>query len=46
MNFALDMPREDIEKLVLASEAVLKWTEGKLPKKIIVVPGKIVNVVV
>jgi leucyl-tRNA synthetase len=46
MNFALDMPREDIEKLVLASDAVQKWTEGKEPKKIIVVPGRIVNVVV
>ena len=46
MNFALDMPKEDIEKLVLASEAVLKWTEGKAPKKVIVVPGRIVNVVI
>jgi leucyl-tRNA synthetase len=46
MNFALDMPREDIEKLVLASEAVQKWTEGKSPKKIIVVPGRIVNLVI
>ncbi len=45
MNFALDMPKEDIEKMVLASEAVQKWSEGKPPKKVIVVPGKIVNVV-
>lgn len=45
MNFALDMPKEDIEKLVLASEVVLKWTEGKAPRKIIVVPGRIVNLV-
>ena len=45
MNFALDMPKEDIEKVVLASEIVLKWTEGKPPKKVIVVQGKIVNVV-
>jgi leucyl-tRNA synthetase len=46
MEFALDMPKEDIEKLVMASEAVIKWTEGKPPKKVIIVPGKIVNVVV
>ncbi len=46
MNFALDMPKEDVEKLVMASEMVQKWTEGKTPKKIIVVPGRIVNVVV
>jgi leucyl-tRNA synthetase len=45
MQFALDMPKEDIEKKVLASELVQKWSEGKPPKKIIVVPGKIVNVV-
>jgi leucyl-tRNA synthetase len=45
MNFALDMPKEDIEKRVLASEAVTKWTEGKAPKKVIVVPGRIVNLV-
>ncbi len=45
MNFALDMPKEDIEKMVLASETVQKWSEGKTPKKIIVVQGKIVNVV-
>lgn len=45
MNFALDMPKEDIEKLVLASETVRKWSEGKPPKKVIIVPGKIVNVV-
>jgi leucyl-tRNA synthetase len=45
MEFALDMPREDIEKMVLAADAVIKWTEGKPPKKVIVVPGRIVNVV-
>lgn len=45
MNFALDMPKEDMQKLVLASEVVRKWTEGKAPKKVIIVPGKIVNVV-
>ncbi len=45
MNMALDMPKEDMQKLVLASEIVQKWTEGKVPKKVIIVPGKIVNVV-
>jgi leucyl-tRNA synthetase len=46
MEFALDMPKEEIEKIVVASEIVQKWTEGKAPKKVIVVPGRIVNVVV
>lgn len=46
MEFALDIPKEEIEKQVLASDVVGKWTEGKPPKKVIVVPGKIVNVVI
>ena len=45
MEFALDMPKEDIEKVVLASEIVQKWSEGKPPRKVIVVQGRIVNVV-
>ncbi len=46
MEFALDMPKDDIEKAVLASEQVQKWTEGKAPKRVIIVPKKIVNIVV
>jgi leucyl-tRNA synthetase len=46
MNFALDMPEADIEKLVLASETIRKWTAGRAPRKVIIVPGKIVNVVI
>lgn len=45
MEFPLDMGREEIEKAVLGSEIVQKWTEGKPPKKLIVVPGRIINVV-
>jgi leucyl-tRNA synthetase len=45
IEFSLDMPKEDIERTVLAADLVLKYTEGKSPKKVIVVPGKIVNVV-
>ncbi len=45
MNFALDIPVADIEKTVMTSEAVQKWTEGKTPKKVIIVPGRIVNIV-
>lgn len=45
MDFGLDISKEEIEKMVLASEVVQKWTEGKPPKKVIVVIGKIVNVV-
>lgn len=45
LEFPLDMSKEQIEKEVLANENAAKWLEGKDPKKVIVVPGKIVNVV-
>ena len=41
-----DMPKSEVEKLALAHNAVLKALDGAQPKKIIVVPGRIVNVVV
>ncbi len=46
MRFAVDMAPEDIEKQVLEEEVIKKWIGDKTPKKVIVVPGKIVNVVV
>ncbi|MDE6352765.1 MAG: leucine--tRNA ligase, partial [Muribaculaceae bacterium] len=41
-----DMSKEDVEKVALSDEAAAKWIDGKAVKKVIVVPGKIVNVVV
>ena len=41
-----DMAKEDVEKLALADDAVRKALAGNAPKKLIVVPGRIVNVVV
>ncbi|UXU75788.1 MULTISPECIES: leucine--tRNA ligase [unclassified Paracoccus (in: a-proteobacteria)] len=41
-----DMPKDQIEALVLADETVRRFMEGAAPKKLIVVPGRIVNVVV
>ena len=41
-----DMPKEEVEKLVLADDAVIRFLDGKPVKKLIVVPGRIVNVVV
>ncbi|MBK8487176.1 MAG: leucine--tRNA ligase [Chitinophagales bacterium] len=46
LELPLTMQKEEIEQSVLALESILKWTEGKTPKKVIVVPGKIVNVVI
>ncbi len=42
----LTLKKEEIEKLIQGDERTLKYTEGKSIKKIIVVPGKIINIVV
>jgi len=44
--FALDTPQKEIEKQILAHTCIQKWTQGKPPKKVIIVPKRIVNVVV
>jgi leucyl-tRNA synthetase len=44
--FALDKELKEIENEVLANEQTLKYLEGKPAKKVIVVKGKIVNVVI
>jgi leucyl-tRNA synthetase len=41
-----DTGREELETLALASERVKKFSEGREPKKVIVVPGRLVNIVV
>ncbi|RMG77727.1 MAG: leucine--tRNA ligase [Bacteroidetes bacterium] len=50
MRFKIELPvelsKEQIEKEVLSNEQAQKWLQGKSPKKVIVVPKKIVNVVV
>ena len=43
--FDTETSSADIEKEVLANETVQRWLEGKTPKKVIVVPKRIVNVV-
>ncbi|UBD16954.1 leucine--tRNA ligase [Bacteroides salyersiae] len=46
MEFPADAASDAIQAAVLADERSQKWTEGKTPKKVIVVPKKIVNVVI
>jgi leucyl-tRNA synthetase len=46
LEFPVNMSKEDIEKAVLEAEDAQRWLEGKAPKKIIVVPKRIINVVV
>ena len=44
-EYALDMSQDDIAKDIVTTEGAQKWLEGKAPKKIIVVKGKIINIV-
>jgi leucyl-tRNA synthetase len=46
LNLPLNLEPAEIEKEVLANENVLKYLDGKYPKKVIVVKGRIVNIVV
>lgn len=45
LELPADMSNENVEKTVMTNEQTTKYLEGKLPKKVIVVPGKIVNIV-
>ena len=45
LELPADMPKEEVERVALENEQTLKIMEGKNAKKIIVVPGKIVNIV-
>ena len=45
IEVAKDTPREEVEKIVMAHELTAKQLNGTAPKKVIVVPGKIVNIV-
>ena len=44
-EYALDLSQDDIVKHIVTTEGAQKWLEGKAPKKIIVVKGKIINIV-
>lgn len=46
INLPLQISNDEIEQRVLAAEEMQKWTNGSAPKKVIVVPGRIVNVVI
>lgn len=46
IELPLNIPNSEIEKAVLANENSEKFIEGKPIKKIIIVPGKIINIVV
>lgn len=45
MELPLDLSKEEIEEAVMANEKTKAQLDGRTPKKVIVVPGKIVNIV-
>ncbi|KQN07481.1 leucine--tRNA ligase [Sphingobium sp. Leaf26] len=45
ITVAKDTPRDELEKLALAAPNVVRTLDGASPKKIIVVPGRLVNIV-
>ncbi len=45
LELPLDLTKEQIEKEVMAHEKTIAQLEGRTPKKVIIVPGKIVNIV-
>lgn len=49
MRFKLELPMdlsvEEIEKIVISDEKTQKYLEGRTPKKVIIVPGKVINIV-
>jgi len=46
LQVARDTAKDELERLALASENAQKFIDGKEPKKVIVVPGRLVNIVV
>ncbi|MBC8755535.1 leucine--tRNA ligase [Kordia sp. YSTF-M3] len=44
-ELSLDLSKEEIEKIILEDERTKAQLEGRTPKKVIVVPGKIINIV-
>lgn len=45
LELPLDLSKEEIESAVMAHEKTAQYLEGRTPKKVIIVPGKIVNIV-
>jgi len=45
LSFAINTPKEEVEATVMAHPKTLEYLGGAAPKKVIVVPGKIVNIV-
>jgi len=46
IEVSANISKEELEKIVMANDAVLRALDGNAPKKLIIVPGRIVNVVI
>ena len=46
LNIALEATQQQVEELVLKNDVIKRWLEGKEPKKVIYVKGRMVNIVV
>jgi len=46
LSFPVEASREAIHEAVMTDQVVQKWLEGKAPKKVIIVPKKIINIVI
>ncbi|MBC7556411.1 MAG: class I tRNA ligase family protein, partial [Chryseobacterium sp.] len=45
IELSLDLSKEQIEEIIMKDERTLKQLDGKTPNKIIIVPGKVINLV-
>jgi leucyl-tRNA synthetase len=45
IELPLDLSKEQIEEIIMKDERTLKQLDGKIPNKIIIVPGKVINLV-
>ena len=46
LELSLDLNKQEIEKIIITNPDVLSKLEGKSPKRVIVIHGKIINLVV
>jgi leucyl-tRNA synthetase len=46
ISLARDCPKQEAEDAALASPAIVRYLENQTPKRVIVVPNRIINVVV
>jgi hypothetical protein len=46
IELPLDLTKDQIEEIIMKDERTIKQLEGRTPNKVIIVPGKIINLVV